>query len=102
MNPHDNKDRDELKTAILHFDVSRGETGYKAVTGAITKEQADKQFEGDVQKLLAVADAYTQSRVVEEAKKYCDDGHYHDDERDIAMLPSERLAALTDNQERRK
>ena len=44
--------------------------------------------------LKAFVDQYVSERIKSEAAKYCDDGHYHDKERDIAMLPSEHLKEL--------
>lgn len=42
----------------------------------------------------AALQALVEEAIIEEASHYCDDGHYHDNDRDFAMLPSERLAEL--------
>lgn len=44
--------------------------------------------------MMQLIKADREAAALSEAKRYCDDGHYHDDERDLAMLPSERLAEL--------
>lgn len=49
-------------------------------------------------RLLALIDQYANDRVKQEAVKYCDDGHYHDTDRDVAMLPSERSEELNKEQ----
>lgn len=42
----------ELRTVILNFDKSRGETGVNFVTGAITRLQADSKFDDDISKMV--------------------------------------------------
>lgn len=44
----------ELRTVILNFDKSRGETGRDYVEGAITRQQAYTEFEDDIQSILTL------------------------------------------------
>lgn len=47
-----------------------------------------------VERLLSLKAKWQAKARIDEARHYCDDGHYHDNARNIAMLPSERLAEL--------
>lgn len=102
---NDNKARDELKlTHLKDFRaVLRWSYDHGLLKGEFpTSDSGGKPYildQGE-KRLMQLIDAYVDSRVLEEAKKYCDDGHYHDEKRDIAMLTSERLAEITDNQEK--
>lgn len=55
--------RDELRIAILDFDISRAKTSLNAVHGVITREQADAQLESDITELLASVDKYAEVKL---------------------------------------
>lgn len=64
----------ELRRTLLEFDKSRGQTGADYINGKITRQQADAEFENDIQKVLQLMarsnlDFYTQGRI-SEAKTY--------------------------------
>ncbi|MGW5074046.1 hypothetical protein [Rhodococcus sp. NPDC004095] len=46
------KSDDEMRKAILRFDLSRAKTGRDFVSGKITQAQADARFDADAQELL--------------------------------------------------
>lgn len=72
----------KMRRALLEFDKSRGETGRDFVTGKITRQQADSEFEDDIVKILALINQQIKS-VLDEALANSVFKHKHEAEEHV-------------------